>query len=62
MPISITEVDRQLRSVLGQLFLEGFDESQILLVDRALPSVMIVVFGDFQQTFARDRFASNHIL
>src|ERR1700689_1131065 len=46
MPIAIAPIDGKLQAVARQFALQPCDQRTVLIVDRALASEMIIMFGD----------------
>lgn len=61
MPVAVAPIERQVDVVLIKFGAECGEEITALLVDRADTIEVVVVFGDFEESFAGDRFASEDI-
>jgi hypothetical protein len=53
MPVTIAEIDRQLRAMRFQMFFQRGDQGAILRVDGADPAKVIIVRCHFFQSFTR---------
>src|SRR5207249_2293623 len=61
MPIPVAPVNRQARSALGELPIEGGNQGPVLSVDRSLAIEVIVVFGNLQQALPRHVPAARYV-
>ena len=61
MPVTVSPIHRQLRTVLRQFLLQSRDQFPNLLVDRALAAEVVIVLGDCQHAFAPNIPSSQHV-
>ena len=61
MPVAVSPIDRQLRSVLREFVFDRSDQFARLLVDRTFSVEVVVVFGDGEDAFARNIFSAQDV-
>jgi hypothetical protein len=61
MPVAVPPVDWEIDAMLIQFATQSLDEVTALLVDGADTVEVIVVFGDFQESFPGNRLTSKDI-
>ena len=62
MPIAIAPVDGQVRPSGSEFLGQCSHQRTILVVDRALPTVCVVLLGNLQQPLPRDGLAPHNVL
>ena len=62
MPVAVSPVDGEWDSVRIEIRTQSLDEIAALIVERTLSAEVIIMFSDFEKTFARNVFAARDIL